>query len=227
MLRLMVAKKTRKQASGRKPAARVAELPVEMFADAAEWMRWLEQHHAAAPGVWMTFAKKGSSLASISYVEAVKEALCWGWIDGQGRALDATRWLVKFTPRGARSVWSKINRERAVALIADQRMRAPGLLEIERAKRDGRWEAAYDSPRTAAVPDDLEAALAEKPRARRFFAAIDAANRYAILWRLQTAKRPETRAKRLALFVAMLERGELIHEKRPAKPRTPSKRKRT
>ena len=198
----MAAKKAGKSVRARKPAS---ELPVLEVRGAAAWQRWLEQNHASARGVWLTLAKKGTGKVSFTYADAVEAALCWGWIDGQGRALDDARWLVKFTPRGARSVWSKINRARATA-------------QIERAQRDGRWEAAYDSPRAAAVPPDLEAALAARPRAQRFFAELDAANRYAILWRLQTAKRPETRARRLAQFTDMLERGERIHPASRAKP---------
>jgi len=210
----MAAKKARKPVSPRKRAAPAKDLPILPLGKQSAWSRWLERHHAASPGIWLTFAKKGSGLTSLTYVEAVEAALCWGWIDGQGRALDDERWLVKFTPRGARSVWSKINRERATRLIESGAMREPGLAEIDRAKRDGRWDAAYDSPRTAAVPADLEAALAASARAARCFATLDSANRYAILWRLQTAKRPETRARRLETFIGMLERGELLHPKR-------------
>jgi uncharacterized protein YdeI (YjbR/CyaY-like superfamily) len=141
----------------------------------------------------------------------VDGALRWGWIDGQGRSLDERHWAVKFTPRRARSHWSKINRERALVLIAQGEMEAPGLAEVERAKLDGRWDEAYDSPRNASVPDDLAAALARDAKAREFFEQLDSANRYAILWRLQTAKRAETRARRLAQFVEMLARREKLH----------------
>jgi uncharacterized protein YdeI (YjbR/CyaY-like superfamily) len=187
------------------------ELPVLEFADAAAFRKWLEAQHAKAPGLWIKFAKKGSGMASITHAEAVDAALRWGWIDGQGKSHDAQYWLTKFTPRRARSVWSKINRERALALIASGEMQPAGLAEVERAKTDGRWDAAYDSPKNAAVPEDLARALAQKPRAAKFFATLDSANRYAILWRLQTAKRPETRAKRITDFVAMLARGEKLH----------------
>jgi uncharacterized protein YdeI (YjbR/CyaY-like superfamily) len=187
------------------------ELPVLEFADAAAFRKWLEAQHAKAPGLWIKFAKKGSGVASITHAEAVDAALRWGWIDGQGKSHDAQYWLTKFTPRRARSVWSKINRERALALIASGEMQPAGLAEVERAKTDGRWDAAYDSPKNAAVPEDLARALAQKPRAAKFFATLDSANRYAILWRLQTAKRPQTRAKRITDFVAMLARGEKLH----------------
>ena len=188
-----------------------AAFEVIAFADAAAFRRWLKQHHASSAGVWVKLAKKGSGIASITHPEAVDAALRWGWIDGQGKSLDATYWLTKFTPRRARSLWSRINRERALALIERGEMEAPGLAEIERARADGRWDAAYDSPRSATVPTDLAKALARKPKAKANFERLNSANRYAILWRLQTAKRPETRAKRIEQFVAMLGRGEKLH----------------
>jgi uncharacterized protein YdeI (YjbR/CyaY-like superfamily) len=188
-----------------------ADLAVLEFAGGAAWLTWLKRNHASSPGIWIKFAKKGSGRSSITRPEAVDGALCWGWIDGQGKSQDATYWLNKFTPRRSRSIWSKINRDKALALIASGEMAAPGLAEVERAKADGRWDAAYDSPRTSAIPDDFAKALAAKARAAAFFETLNAANRYAILWRLQTAKRPETRAKRIEQFVAMLGRGEKIH----------------
>ena len=198
---------------GAKVAAVVApaDLAVLEFVDCAAWRTWLQRKHASSPGIWIKFAKKGSGRSSITRPEAVDGALCWGWIDGQGKSHDATYWLNKFTPRRSRSIWSKINRDKALALIASGEMAAPGLAEVERAKGDGRWDAAYDSPRSSAIPDDFAKALAAKPRAAEFFETLNAANRYAILWRLQTAKRPETRAKRIEQFVAMLIRGEKIH----------------
>jgi uncharacterized protein YdeI (YjbR/CyaY-like superfamily) len=189
----------------------VTELPVLEFAHTSAWLRWLEQHHATSRGVFIKFAKKGSPRHTISYQEALDGALRWGWIDGQAKPYDAHAWLRKFTPRGARSVWSKINRQKALGLIARGEMQAPGLAEVERAQRDGRWEAAYDSPRTAAVPEDLSAALARNRLAQAFFAQLNAANRYAILWRLQTAKRAETRVRRIEQFIAMLAKGEKLH----------------
>lgn len=199
--------------AGTKVAAIAApgDLAVLEFADAAAWRTWLKRNHASSPGIWLRFARKGSGLPSITHPEAVDGALRWGWIDGQGKSHDATYWLTKFTPRRSRSIWSKINRDKALALIASGDMAAPGLAEVERAKADGRWDAAYDSPRTSAIPEDFAKALAAKPRAAAFFKTLNAANRYAILWRLQTAKRPETRAKRIEQFVAMLARGEKIH----------------
>jgi uncharacterized protein YdeI (YjbR/CyaY-like superfamily) len=193
---------------------RTGELQVLECVDLGAWLRWLEQHHATTPGVWVKLAKRGSGRPSITAAQAVEGALCWGWIDAQGRSLDAAAWLLKLTPRRARSVWSKINRERALALIESGAMMPPGLAEVERAKQDGRWERAYDSPRNAQVPPDLVAALAKNARARKSFEELDAANRYAILWRLHHAKRAETRANRLATFVAMLARGETLHPRR-------------
>jgi uncharacterized protein YdeI (YjbR/CyaY-like superfamily) len=187
------------------------ELPEIRFADRDDWAGWLEEHHSSAPGVWLRIAKKEAGRSSVSYQEALEAALCYGWIDGQKRALDAGSWLQKFTRRGPRSVWSKINRDRAEALIEIGQMRPAGAVEVERAKADGRWAAAYDSPSTAAVPDDLQAELDERPEAKAFFETLNSANRYAIIWRLQTAKRAETRTKRLRQFVEMLERREKLH----------------
>jgi uncharacterized protein YdeI (YjbR/CyaY-like superfamily) len=187
------------------------ELPVLAFVEAKAWLQWLERHHDSALGLWIKLAKKSANEPSITYDEAVDGALRWGWIDGQKRAHDERAWLQKFTPRGARSIWSKINRDKALALIARGDMRAPGLAEVERAQADGRWDAAYDSPRTAKLPDDFAAALALQPRAAEFFAKLNSANRYALLWRLQTAKREDTRRKRIELFIAMLARRERLH----------------
>lgn len=198
-------------------AAAPVEFAIEAFADRAAWLRWLERHHAKMPGIWLKLTKGGAKTGALTVAQAVEGALCWGWIDGQGRALDATHWLVKFTPRRPRSVWSKINRERALALIAGGEMEDAGLAEVTRAQADGRWERAYDSPRNAQVPEDLAAALAKHKRAKAFFEQLDGANRYAILWRLQNAKRAETRASRLATFMTMLARGETLHAPRTKK----------
>ena len=189
-----------------------SELPVLSFASAPEWARWLAAHHATSDGVWVRLPKKGAATPSVTRAEALDEALCWGWIDGQSRSEGAASWLQKFTPRRARSIWSKVNREKVAALAAAGRMQPAGLREVERAKADGRWDAAYDAPSAATVPADLRAMLDASPAAAAAFAALDARNRYAILFRLQTAKRPETRARRLAQFVAMLERGERLHQ---------------
>jgi uncharacterized protein YdeI (YjbR/CyaY-like superfamily) len=201
--------------AGAKPRATkptpAGEVPVLSFADRRAWMDWLAANHASSRGVWLKLAKKAAGVASVTYAEAIEAALAWGWIDGQKNRHDDRWWLQKFTPRGPRSMWSKINREKALALIAAGEMKPPGLEQVERAKRDGRWEAAYDSPSRATVPDDLSAALAASPRAAAFFAALDSANRYAVLFRIHTAKKAETRAKRIAELVAMLERHEKLH----------------
>jgi uncharacterized protein YdeI (YjbR/CyaY-like superfamily) len=180
------------------------------FPSGAEWEAWLDEHHGE-DGVWLKIAKKGSGIESVRYPEVLEIALAFGWIDGQRRALDEAHFLQRFTPRRARSPWSKINRATAERLIAEGRMRPSGLAEVERAKADGRWDAAYDGQRTMEVPDDLQRELDARPAAAEFFAGLNSQNRYAILYRLQDAKRPETRARRLAQFVAMLEAGERIH----------------
>ena len=187
------------------------ELPILAFESPDAWAIWLEEHHAVSKGVWLKLAKKGSGIASVTYAEALEVALCHGWIDGQKRSHDASAWLQKFTPRGKKSIWSKVNRDKALELIRSGRMQPAGLEEVERAQRDGRWEAAYDSQSNATVPSDLEEALDRSPKAKAFFATLDSTNRYAILFRLHTAKKVETRARRLEQFIQMLERGEKIH----------------
>jgi uncharacterized protein YdeI (YjbR/CyaY-like superfamily) len=187
------------------------DLPVVSFGSRVAWAEWLAEHHESAGGVWLAIARKGSGEPSVTYAEALEVALCYGWIDGQKAKLDDSRWLQRFTPRRARSKWSKVNREKATALIEAGEMKPAGLAEVERARADGRWEAAYDAWSKATVPPDLEAELAKSPRAREFFEALDSANRYAILYRLQDAKKPETRARRLEKYVAMLNEGRKIH----------------
>lgn len=201
--------------SARKPAteARGGDLPILAFADPRAFSTWLAASHATSRGVWLRLAKKASGPPSVTYVEAIDVALTWGWIDGQKRPADEASWLQKFTPRGVRSPWSKINRDKATALIAAGTMQPPGLAEVERARHDGRWDAAYDPPSRSVVPEDLAAALAANPRASAFFATLDAANRYSVLYRIQTAKKPEKRAKRVEQFVAMLARHEKIHDR--------------
>ena len=181
------------------------------FATARAFEAWLRKNHQASEGAWLLIAKAGAGEPTVTYPQAVEIALCHGWIDGQKKGLDDQHWLQRFTPRRARSLWSKVNREKAEALIAAGRMQPAGMAEVVRAQEDGRWDAAYDGARTAVVPPDLQAALDAQPAARRFFAGLDSTNRYAVLWRVQTAKRPETRAKRIATLVAMLARGEKIH----------------
>ena len=171
----------------------------------------MEKNHAASSGLWLRTAKKGSQLKSVSYQEALEVALCYGWIDGQKRPENEEAWLQRFCPRSVRSVWSKINREKALALIASGDMKPAGLAAIEDARKNGRWESAYDSPGNATVPADLQAALDANPKAATFFQTLNSANRYAILWRIQTVKKAETRTRKIAQFIAMLERHEKLH----------------
>jgi uncharacterized protein YdeI (YjbR/CyaY-like superfamily) len=185
--------------------------PVIYFESQAEWESWLEAHHAESDGVWIKFAKKDSGIMSVSYPEAIEGALCYGWIDGQAVRFDEQYWLQRFTPRRAKSKWSKINCAKAEALIVQGRMKPAGLKEVERARADGRWDAAYASPRNMAVPDDLRQRLDEHPDARAFFEGLNSRNRYAILYRIEEAKRPETRTRRIEKFVAMLKAGETIY----------------
>lgn len=185
-------------------------LPTHLFAGPAELEAWLEENRDS-DGVWLKIAKKGAPEPSVTYAEALELALCFGWIDSQKRGLDETHFLQRFTPRRPRGRWSKINREKAEALIAAGRMRPAGLAQVETAKGDGRWEAAYEGQRSAKVPPDLQRALDANPAAATFFASLDGANRYAIIYRLEEAKKPETRERRLRKFVAMLERGERVH----------------
>ena len=186
----------------------MAEPPVKSFRSRAAWEKWLDAHEGDEAGVWLKFAKKGSGVTTVTYAEALEAALCYGWIDAQMKGLDETYYLQRFTPRRARSKWSKINREAATRLIEAGMMQPPGLREVERAKADGRWDAAYDSSATATVPEDLERALRRNKKAREFFETLSPSSRYSILYRIQDAKRPETRARRIAQFVEMLARGE-------------------
>jgi uncharacterized protein YdeI (YjbR/CyaY-like superfamily) len=193
-----------------KPASKT-DLPVLFFEKPKDWATWLDENHASSPGVWLRLAKKNADRKSQSYAEALEVALCYGWIDGQKKTGDAATWLQKFTPRGARSIWSKINREKAEALVASGRMQAAGREEMEKAQRDGRWAAAYDGQKSSTVPSDLQVKLDRNPKAKAFFATLNSVNRYAILFRLQTAKKAETRERRLRQFVEMLEKGEKLH----------------
>ncbi len=177
-------------------------------------MAWLEKNHRKSTGQWLRLAKKNSPLKSLSYADALDVALCFGWIDGQIMPESDQAWLKRFLPRSSKSVWSKINRQKALSLITSGEMRPAGLEAIENAKKSGRWDTAYDSPSRAVVPADLQAALDQNPQAKAFFAALDGANRYAVLWRIQTVKKAETRTRKIDQFVAMLERGEKIHNKR-------------
>ncbi|HZD84516.1 MAG TPA: YdeI/OmpD-associated family protein [Gemmatimonadaceae bacterium] len=184
---------------------------VRGFKTRKEFAAWLDKNHKTSPALWVRMARKGSGIKSITYAEGVEVALCYGWIDAQKLPESETAWLQRFMPRRPRSIWSKVNREKALALIASGQMTRAGLVEIERAKTDGRWEAAYDSQAGASVPPDFEEALERHPKAKAFFKSISAANRYAITWRLQTAKKAETRAKRMRRFIEMLEKEETLH----------------
>ncbi len=190
------------------------EIPLLFFRRRQDWADWLAKNHATSPGVWLRLAKKASQIASVSYDEALEVALCYGWIDGQKKTFDESAWLQKFVPRGPKSIWSKINREKAEQLIDRGKMKSPGLAAIKSAQQDGRWDAAYDSPSRASVPEDFQAALDRNTRAKAFFATLNGVNRYAILYRLQTAKRLETRARRIEQFIAMLARKETLHAPR-------------
>ena len=185
--------------------------PVKRFATVAAWESWLKKHHESSDGLWMELARKDSGVRSVTHAGALEIALCYGWIDGQAASVDDTWFRQRFTPRRARSRWSKINCAAVERLHAEGRLAPAGIRQMEAAKRDGRWEAAYASQRTMPVPDDLAAALRARPRARRFFEQLDGRNRYAILYRLHDAKKPETRQRRLDKFVRMLELGETIH----------------
>jgi uncharacterized protein YdeI (YjbR/CyaY-like superfamily) len=181
------------------------------FASQDEWETWLTDQHERSSGLWLKIAKKDAATRTVSYADALVVALCFGWIDGQKRAFDDVHWLQRFTPRRQKSRWSRINRDKAQELIDAGRMRPAGLREVELARTDGRWESAYEGQRTIAVPPDLAAALAANDAASAFFATLTGANRYAVLYRINDAKRPETRARRIATYVTMLADGQTLH----------------
>jgi uncharacterized protein YdeI (YjbR/CyaY-like superfamily) len=185
--------------------------PTVFCASDEEWDAWLAANHDSSAGVFVKIAKKDSGIASVAYPEVLDIAISYGWIDAVRRGHDGTHFLQRFTPRRPRSRWSKINCDKAMKLIERGEMKPAGMREVERAKADGRWAAAYDSYRTATVPEDLQRALDESPKAREFFATLNSQNRYAVLYRVQDAKKPETRARRIARFVEMLEKGEKLH----------------
>ncbi len=186
-------------------------LPVLPFASPKKWEEWLDRNHQTSKGLWLKIAKKDTGIDTVTYAEALDGALCHGWIDGQKGSFDDTFWLQKLTPRGPRSKWSKINRDKSLALIEAGRMKPAGLAAVEQARSDGRWDQAYDSQSKAAVPEDLQKELDRNPKAAAFFATLDSANRYAVLYRVQEAKKPETRARRIEKFIGMLNRGEKVH----------------
>lgn len=185
--------------------------PILAFASQAEWEAWLDAEHRASEGVWLKFAKKGSGVETVVYAEALDVALCYGWIDSQVARLDERFYLQKFTPRRARSKWSRINRDKIEELTRQGRLKPAGLEQVELAKADGRWDAAYASPANVAIPDDLQAALDASPQAAEFWERLNKSNRFAIVFQLEDAKKPETRTRRLEKFVGMLERGEKLY----------------
>lgn len=191
------------------------ELPtdfsIEFFADSAEWEAWLAKHYADISGVWIKFAKKDSGITSLNYAQALDAALCYGWIDGQARSFDDVYYLQKFTPRRPKSIWSKRNVEKVAELIKSGKMKPSGQAAIDAAKADGRWDQAYDSPSNSVMPPDFEAALDQHPKAKAFYDTLNKTNKYAFLWRIQTAKKPETRQARIEKSVVMLENGEKFH----------------
>jgi uncharacterized protein YdeI (YjbR/CyaY-like superfamily) len=187
------------------------ELAVLHFENRAALAVWMSEHAADSPGIWLRLAKKGSAVSSVTYAEVIELGLCHGWIDGQKRALDERFWLQRFTPRTATSRWSRINRDKATELLTSTEMTPAGIGAIERAKADGRWDRAYEGASTIGVPDDLQRALDASPEAAAFFATLDGQNRYAVLYRVGDCKKPETRARRIETFVAMLARGEKLH----------------
>ena len=193
------------------PRTKAAAAPKRLFKDQKAWAEWLEKNHSRTGGLWLRIAKKDSGLKSVSYQEALETALCYGWIDGQKLPENERTWLQRFLPRSDKSIWSKINCEKALALIQSGRMKAAGLQAIEHAKTNGRWDSAYDSPSRASIPEDFAAALGGHPRAKEFFENLDRANRYAILFRIQNVKKAETRARKIKQFIEMLECHEKIH----------------
>lgn len=192
----------------------VAIDPPLTFKDSREWEAWLEKNGASSSGVWLRLAKKEATQATISYANAVETALCFGWIDSRKKKGDQHFWLQRFTPRGVKSVWSKINREKAETLIRSKRMRPAGLKAVKLAKKDGRWERAYASASNSTIPPDLAQALAANPKAQAFFATLNSQNRYAILYRIQSVKKADTRIMKISQFVEMLSNGELLHPRR-------------
>lgn len=187
------------------------DLPIISFQAPADWENWLAENHAQTTGIWLRILKKSSDALSITYAEAVDEALCYGWIDGQSRKYDEQSWLQKFTPRRKKSIWSKINVERVERLAAAGKMQPAGFAEIEAAKQDGRWQQAYDSPKNVVIPDDFLQELEKDSKAKVFFETLNKTNVYSIAFRLQTARKPETRAKRMRAILEMLSKGEKFH----------------
>ncbi len=192
-------------------AKSTSQLPIISFASAAEWEHWLEENHAGSDGLWIKMAKKETGYASVNHAQALEVALCFGWIDGQRLKFDGTYFLQKFTPRRAKSTWSRVNQDKVAALTSQGKMREAGLQEVDRAKADGRWAAAYESQSKMTVPDDFQAALDKNPAAQVFFDQLNSVNRYAILYRVTTAKKADTRQTRIEKFIAMLNEGKKLY----------------
>jgi len=190
----------------------MSDLPIIVFDSQDTWTQWLEENHTESQGLWLKIAKKESGHSSVSYAEALNVALCFGWIDGQKGKFDDAYWLQKFTPRRAKSIWSQVNREKVDGLIAEGKMREAGLKEIERAKADGRWEAAYAPQSKITIPDEFQAALDQNPTAQTFFNGLNSANRYAILFQITTAKKAETRQRRIEKLITMLNAQEKLYD---------------
>ncbi|HKX73173.1 MAG TPA: YdeI/OmpD-associated family protein [Candidatus Saccharimonadales bacterium] len=187
------------------------DIPVMSFASQQHWQEWLKKNYELQSGIWLKIAKKGTGIASVNHALALDIALCWGWIDGQAKSLDDVYYLQKFTPRRPRSIWSKVNVAKVEGFIADGSMQAPGLAAIEAAKADGRWDAAYESPKNMTMQPDFAEALEQNPKAKAFFETLNKTNRYAVLWRAATPKTPAGRAQRIQTLVAMLEAGKVFH----------------
>jgi uncharacterized protein YdeI (YjbR/CyaY-like superfamily) len=192
-------------------SSKPSDYPTLFFETADEWAEWLDKNHDKSNGVWLKFAKKASGIKSVDHATTLDPALCYGWIDGQSKSLDETFYLQKYTPRRTKSIWSKINIAKVEKLIAEGRMKPAGQAEIDRAKADGRWDQAYDSPSNMTVPEDFQKALEANPKAKEFFATLNKTNTYAVLWRIATAKKPETRTRRIEKLIDMLNRGEKLH----------------
>ncbi len=186
-------------------------LPIISFETQQDWERWLTEHHTEIEGLWLKIAKKEAGISSVNYAEALESAICYGWIDGQKASFDDKYWLQKFTPRRAKSIWSKVNCTKALALIAEGRMQPAGLRQVELAQADGRWEAAYESQSKITIPDDFQRELDNNPKAQAFFTTLNSVNRYAILFRIQTAKKPATRSARISTFIEMLSNNQKLY----------------
>jgi len=205
------ARKTTAKKPAKKKGAKTRASPIRAFRSQKDFETWLARNHPRTEGVWIRFGKKGSGIKSVTHPEALESALCYGWIDALRLPESDTTYLHRFLPRRPRSLWSKINREKAVGLIESGRMHPAGLAEVERAKRDGRWQAAYDSPRNVQIPPEFQAELDRNPRAKAAFEMLDRINRYAMIWRIAVAKRAETRERHVRKFIDMLEKGEKLH----------------